>query len=275
VSKKALGKGLDALIPRGVMASLDVDKMTQIPLERIRANPNQPRKRFDGERMHALAESIRTDGVLQPVVVRKTGDHYELIMGERRLQAARLAGVPSIPAVVRTATDADTLRLALVENLQREDLNPIEVAEAYKGLSEKFGLSHQELAGMVGKDRSSVANTLRLLALPESVQHDIERGMLSAGHARALVNVGPEALQLELAREVVARRLTVRQTEQMAKVRATSEPDADHRAAEHRLTEALGTRVRIVIRKNASGRIEIEYHSLAALNDLIDRLCGT
>jgi ParB family chromosome partitioning protein len=163
VSKKALGRGLDALIPQGVMETLDTDKVTYIPIDRIRANPNQPRKRFDEEKIQSLATSIRSDGILQPVVVRKKESGYELVMGERRLQAARLAGVPTVPAVVRTVADMDTLRLALVENLQREDLNPIEIAEGYRALVDKFGLSQQELATMVGRDRSSVANTLRLL----------------------------------------------------------------------------------------------------------------
>ena len=276
--RRGLGRGLGALIPgvTGRAAVPPVDGVrTQVPLASVAVNPLQPRKHFEDAQIDELADSIRQRGILQPLLVRRVADGYQLIAGERRLRAAHRAGLTEVPVAVREADDRDALEIALIENIQREDLNPIEEARAYRQLAEEFGLTQEDVAARVGKDRSTVANTLRLLALPESVQHDIERGVLSAGHARALVNVGPEALQLELAREVVAKRLTVRQVEQMTKVRASVEPDPDHRAAEHRLTEALGTRVRIAIRKNASGRIEIEYHSLAALNDLIDRLCGT
>jgi ParB family chromosome partitioning protein len=267
VSKKALGKGLDALIPQGVMASLDVEKLTHIPVERIRANPYQPRKRFDDESLHSLAASVKTDGVLQPVVVRRTGDHYELIMGERRLQAARLAGVPSIPAVVRTATDADTLRLALVENLQRENLNPIEVAEAYKALSEKFGLSQQELAGMVGKDRSSVANTLRLLGLPEEIRAMIAEDKLSEGHARALLSLATKAEQLAWAKKIVEQQLAVRTVEaellsrkpRRGTSRRRKEKPAHITQLENAFAQHLSTRVAIDERRGGRGRIVIEF----------------
>ena len=260
------------------MASLDVDKMTRIPVERIRANPNQPRKRFDGERMHALAESIRADGVLQPVVVRKTGDHYELIMGERRLQAARLAGVPSIPAVVRTVTDVDTLRLALVENLQREDLNPIEVAEGYKALSDKFGLSHQELAGMVGKDRSSVANTLRLLGLPEEIRALLIDGKLSEGHGRVLLSLTTRAEQLAWAKRIVEKQLAVRVVEAELAVRKPrrgskrmkKEKPAHITLLENTFAQHLSTRVAIDERRGGKGRIVVEFFG----HDDFERIAG-
>ncbi len=276
--RRGLGRGLGALIPgvTGRTAAPPIDGAhTLVPVASIAVNPLQPRKHFEDAQIDELAESIRRRGILQPLLVRRVAEGFQLIAGERRLRAAQRAGLSDVPVTVREADDRDALEIALIENIQREDLNPIEEARAYRQLADVFGLTQEDVAARVGKDRSTVANTLRLLALPESVQRDIEGGVLSAGHARALVNVGPEALQLELAREVVARRLTVRQTEQMAKVRSMPESDTDHRAAEHRLTEALGTRVRIVVRKNAAGRIEIEYHSLAALNHLIDRLCGT
>jgi ParB family chromosome partitioning protein len=249
------------------MASLDVEKLAHIPVERIRANPNQPRKRFDDESLHSLAESVKTDGVLQPVVVRKSGDHYELIMGERRLQAARLAGVPSVPAVVRTATDADTLRLALVENLQRENLNPIEVAEAYKALSERFGLSHQELAGMVGKDRSSVANTLRLLGLPEEIRVLIVEGKLSEGHARALLSLSTRAEQLAWAKRIVDKQLAVRtvEAELLARKprrgtgRRRKEKPAHITQLENAFAQHLSTRIAIDERRGGRGKIVIEF----------------
>ena len=278
MSKKALGKGLDALIPQGVMASLDVEKLTHIPVERIRANPNQPRKRFDDESLHSLAESVKTDGVLQPVVVRKSGDHYELIMGERRLQAARLAGVPSIPAVVRSATDADTLRLALVENLQRENLNPIEVAEAYKALSEKFGLSHQELAAMVGKERSSVANTLRLLGLPEEIRTLLVEGKLSEGHARVLLSLTTRAEQLAWAKRIVDKQLAVRAVEaellarkpRRSAGRRRKEKPAHITLLENAFARQLSTRVAIDERRGGKGKIVIEFFG----HDDFERIAG-
>jgi len=213
VSKKALGKGLDALIPQGVMETLDAEKVSHIPVDQIRGNPHQPRKRFDGDRIQSLAESIKTDGVLQPVVVRRKGDQYELVMGERRIQAARLAGVPTVPAIVRAVAEADALRLALVENLQREDLNPIEVAEGYRALIDKFGLSQEEIAGLAGKDRSSVANTLRLLGLPDEIRSLIVDGKLAEGHARALLALPTRAEQLAWADRITKRELNVRQVE--------------------------------------------------------------
>jgi ParB family chromosome partitioning protein len=278
VSKKALGKGLDALIPQGVMTSLDVEKMTHIPVERIHANPNQPRKRFDDESLHSLAESVRTDGVLQPVVVRKTGDHFELIMGERRLQAARLAGVPSVPAIVRSATDADTLRLALVENLQRENLNPIEVAEAYKALSERFGLSHEELAGMVGKDRSSVANTLRLLGLPEEIRALLIEGKLSEGHARVLLALTTRAEQIAWATRIVEKQLSVRAVEAELAAhkprrgigKKRKDKPAHINALEKTFSQHLATRVSIDERRGGKGKIVIEFFD----HDDFERIAG-
>jgi ParB family chromosome partitioning protein len=278
VSKKALGKGLDALIPQGVIESLDGDKVTHIPIDRIRANPHQPRKRFDEGRIQSLAESIKTDGVLQPVVVRKRGDHFELIMGERRLQAARLAGVPSVPAIVRAAADVDTLRLALVENLQREDLNPIEVAEGYRALTDKFGLSQQELATLVGKDRSSVSNTLRLLGLPEEIRALIIEGKLSEGHARALLALSTRAEQLAWANRIVAKQLAVRMVESeisgrkpdRSTRRAKKEKPAHIALLENAFSQHLSTRVTVDERRKGKGKIVIEFFS----HDDFERLAG-
>ena len=278
MSKKALGKGLDALIPQGVIESLDGDRVTHIPIDRIRANPHQPRKRFDEGRIQSLAESIKTDGVLQPVVVRKRGDHFELVMGERRLQAARLAGVPSVPAIVRAVADVDTLRLALVENLQREDLNPIEVAEGYRALTDKFGLSQQELAALVGKDRSSVSNTLRLLGLPEEIRALIIEDKLSEGHARALLTLSTRAEQLAWANRIVAKQLAVRVVE--AEISGRN-PDRSARRAkkvkpahiallENAFSQHLSTRVTVDERRKGKGRIVIEFFS----HDDFERLAG-
>jgi ParB family chromosome partitioning protein len=269
VSKKALGRGLDALIPQGVMETLDTDKVTYIPIDRIRANPNQPRKRFDEEKIQSLATSIRSDGILQPVVVRKKESGYELVMGERRLQAARLAGVPTVPAVVRTVADMDTLRLALVENLQREDLNPIEIAEGYRALVDKFGLSQQELATMVGRDRSSVANTLRLLGLPEEIRAMIVDGRLGEGHARALLSLSTRAEQLAWADRIVSKELPVRVVEAEISGRALDRPrrrqkrekPAHIRALENAFSQHLSTRVSIEERRTGKGRIVVDFYS--------------
>jgi ParB family chromosome partitioning protein len=269
VSKKALGKGLDALIPQGVIESLETDKVTHIPIDRIRANPHQPRKRFDEERIRSLADSIRADGVLQPVVVRRKESGYELVMGERRLQAARLAGVPTVPAIVRTVADMDTLRLALVENLQREDLNPIEVAEGYRALVDKFGLSQQELASMVGKDRSSIANTLRLLGLPEEIRDLIVTGQLGEGHARALLSLSTRAEQLAWADRIVAKQLPVRVVEAEISGRTAGRPrrrprrekPAHVKLLENAFAQHLSTRVAIDERRSGKGRIVIEFFS--------------
>jgi ParB family chromosome partitioning protein len=249
------------------MESLDTDKVTHIPVDRIQANPNQPRKRFDGEKIHSLAESIRADGVLQPLVVRKKGEHYELIMGERRLQAARVAGVPSVPAIVRPVADVDTLRLALVENLQREDLNPIEVAEAYKALAEKFGLSQQELAGIVNRDRSSVANTLRLLGLPDEIRGMIIEGQLGEGHARVLLGLSTRSEQIAWAKRIFDKQLSVRSVEseiagrrgRRSSKKLKKEKPAHITLLENSFAERLSTRVAIEERRGGKGRIVIEF----------------
>ena len=269
MSKRALGKGLEALIPQGVIDTLDAEKVSHIPVGHIAANPHQPRKRFDKDGIKSLADSIRADGVLQPVVVRKRGDRYELIMGERRLQAARVAGVTSIPAVVRAAADVDSLRLALVENIQREDLNAVEVAEAYRMLSDKFGLSQQELADLVGKDRSSVANTLRLLALPEEIRGMVADGRLSEGHARALLGLPTRAEQLAWADRIIKKQLNVRQVEaelggarkRSVKGRPKKDKPPHIVLLEKEISRHLSTRVAVEERRGGKGKIVIDFYS--------------
>jgi len=275
--KKALGRGLDALIPQEVKETVSAEKIIRLPVSEIEANPQQPRKRFDDDKIRALSASIRQDGVLQPVVVRKAGDHYQLIMGERRLQAARLAGEPNVPAIVRAAEDADSLRLALVENLQRENLNPIEVAEAYKALVESFGLSQNELAELVGKDRSSVANTLRLLGLPKKIQALVIEDKIREGHARALLTLSGESAQVSLAERIVRDRLTVRQAEtetgvdkkrKTVKDRTKKEKPAHIDFLEKAISSHLSTRVSIDEKRGGKGKIVIEFYS----HDDFDRL---
>lgn len=240
-----------------------------MPVEKIAANPYQPRKNFDRDKLESLANSIRRNGILQPVVVRRSGEGYELVMGERRLQAARLGGVPTVPVVVKEVTEVDSLRLALVENLQREDLNPIEVAQAYEKLVESFGLSLAELAEFVGKDRSTVANTLRLLTLPEKIKEMLIEGKLSEGHARALLSLKEEKEQLALSRRVVDKGLSVRETERLVALR--SRPERKPRKQrekpahivflENAFSRHLGTRVNIEEKKGGKGRITIEFYS--------------
>ena len=277
--RRALGRGLGALIP-GAFApkAEEASGPMMVALTSIEPNPEQPRQHFDAAALEELADSIRQHGLLQPLLVRRMPSGYQLIAGERRFRAAQAVGLTDVPVVVREAAAAEVLEMALVENIQREDLNPIEEARGYRRLIEEFQLTQEEAASRVGKERSTVANTLRLLQLPREIQAEIESGALSAGHARALVSLSSETAKLDLARKMVAERLTVRQAEQLVKehVRATGDArgDADVRAAEQRLTEALGTRVRLQLRRDGSGSIRIEYHSLEALNGFISRFCG-
>ena len=272
--RQALGRGIGALIPSARSAA-DQPSTRLVAVAAVRPNAFQPRQHFADDGIDELAESIRRTGILQPLLVRRVDGGFELIAGERRLRAAQRLGMEQVPVTVREASDRDMLEMALIENLQREDLNPIEEARAYRRLIDEFHLKQDDVAARVGKDRSTVANTLRLLQLPDEIQHALERGALSAGHARALVNAGADALKIDLARQIVARRLTVRQTEKLAKQHARPRADAEQRAVEEQLTESLGTRVRLIRRRNGKGKIEIEFYSLEELNGLISRLAGT
>jgi ParB family chromosome partitioning protein len=280
-TRKVLGRGLEALIPGAAMVEQPQpgERVVDVPTDAVEANPFQPRKRFDDDKLKELAESIRADGVLQPVVVRRKGSAYELVMGERRLQAARLAGLPTIPVVVRDVRDADALRLAIVENVQRENLNAIEEATAFRRLITEFGLSQADLAGLVGKDRSSVANTLRLLNLPEDVQRMIEEGALTGGHARALLSLPTQKEQLALARRIVEQNLSVRQVEaevgltrvkKSTQARRHKEKPAYLADLEKAFAQHLGTRVVIEEKRGGKGRIQIEFYSY----DDFERLAG-
>jgi ParB family chromosome partitioning protein len=263
---------LEALIPgaASVEQPQPGERVVDVSIDTIDANPFQPRKRFDETRLKELADSIRTDGILQPVVVRRKGAKYELIMGERRLQAARLAGVPTIPVVVRDVRDADALRLAIVENIQRENLNAIEEAQAFRRLISEFGLSQADLAGLVGKDRSSVANTLRLLNLPEEVQRMIEDEALTGGHARALLSLPTQKEQLALARRIAEQNLSVRQVEAEVGLTRVKKNNAARRHKEKpayltdlekAFAQYLGTRVMIDEKRGGKGRLQIEFYS--------------
>ena len=282
--RPALGKGLSALIP-------DVPEPVrsgpiEVDIDLLAPNPQQPRLNMDDARLEELAASIRSNGIIQPILVRRSGDTYRIIAGERRWRAAQRAGLQRVPVVVRDIAEGDKqiLELALIENLQREGLNPIDEALAYQRLAEDFSLTQEQIAAAVGKDRSSVANFLRLLKLPEEVRADLSSGALSTGHARALLALPDAAAQRHGAREVVARRLSVRETEALVKKLAlpkspetramrTAAPAADvhTRAAEDRMRFALGTKVRI-IRRGSSGRIEIDFGSEQELNRIYEFL---
>lgn len=274
--RRALGRGLEGLIP-----GADPAGIVQVPVEEIALGGLQPRRSMNDARLHELAASIKSHGILSPIILRREGGRLEVVAGERRLRAARLAGLASIPALVKELSGGQALELALVENLQREDLNPIEEAEAYLRLHEEFGLTQEEVARRVGRDRTSVANALRLLRLPRQIRADLVAGTLSGGHARALLGLERAGEQLKARNEVVRLGLSVRATEALARrlKRAPrvkrqgprSEPSV--RAAEDALRQALGTKVRIT-RKGGGGMIEVEFYSMEDLERIYERICG-
>ena len=279
MQKKGLGKGLGALIP-GAEEVRQPSGLT-VELQRIAANPLQPRRVFDETKIEELAASIRDQGVIQPLIVRRNGDGYELIAGERRLRAAMKAGLKEVPVVVREASDNESLQLTLIENLQREDLNLIEEADAYRRLHEEFHATQEEVAEKVGKSRPAIANSLRLLLLPKDVQQEVAQGRLAAGQARALLALGTEAMITAVARRVIAKGLSTRATERLVarlklgnrgrRLVATLNPDL--RAVVEKLQRALGSKVRLVQGKRSGrGRLEIEYYSLDDLDRLIEIL---
>jgi ParB family transcriptional regulator, chromosome partitioning protein len=281
--RPALGKGLSALIPdapdppRVATTEADIDRLTP--------NNFQPRIAVDDARLQELAQSIRANGVIQPIVVRKSGDRFQIIAGERRWRASKLAGLPRVPIVVKEIApgqEQSLLEMALIENIQREDLNPIEEALAYRRLADEFHLTQEDIAAAVGKDRASVANYVRLLKLPEEVRAEVASGRLTMGHARALLSLPTDADQRRVARDVIARSLSVRETESIVKkavetgasAREAAAPkpvDVHTRAAEDRLKLLLGTRVRIV-RTGTRGRIEIDFNSEDELIRIYEQL---
>jgi ParB family chromosome partitioning protein len=280
VQKRALGRGLSALIPGAEGAGASA---LEIPLAELESNPLQPRRRFEPAALEELAATIRTHGVLTPVVVRRAAHGYQIVAGERRVRAARLAGLTRIPAIVKEASNAQALEMALVENLQREDLNPLEAAEAYRRLVEDFGLTQEEVAGRLGRDRSSVANALRLLRLPRRLREDLAAGILSEGHARALLGLEKSADQLRARDLVVKRGLTVRATEALVRRlrRGTPAPgrrprtgEPNLQALEDQLRVALGTKVRIV-RNGKRGTLEISFFSDEDLTRLVELIAGS
>jgi ParB family chromosome partitioning protein len=276
--RPALGRGLSALIPDAPAASLSTAKPLEVDTDLLIPNRFQPRTTMDEARIEELARSIRSNGIIQPIVVRKSGESYEIVAGERRWRASQRAGLLKVPVVVRDIPDDKLLAAALIENLQREDLNPIEEAHAYRRLADEFHLTQEQIADAVGKDRSSIANTTRLLRLPLEIRENVAAGAIAMGHARALLSLPDEASQLRWGREVVSKQLSVRETEVLVKKALTppaakEEPpkDVHTRAAEEKLRFALGTRVRIM-RKRTGGRIEIDFASEDELQRLFEQL---
>ncbi|MCY4027653.1 MAG: ParB/RepB/Spo0J family partition protein [Acidobacteria bacterium] len=279
--RKALGRGLRALIPEPV-APLRREPAQEVDLDLLRPNREQPRGIIEDARLDELAASIRSHGIIQPLVVARQEDgKFEIVAGERRWRAAQRAGLLRVPVVERTVANSKRLELALIENIQREDLNAIETAAAYARLADEFGFTQEEIARSVGRDRATVANYQRLLRLPAEVRAEVASGALSMGHARALAGLADEQAQLEIAREVLARDLSVRETEALVKRRSEPPrpvpepppPDVHTRAAEDRLKVALGTRVRIV-RRGKRGRIEISFVSEDELQRLYEQLAN-
>jgi len=277
MSKEVLGRGLGALLSADLKESVsETERVKELEIDRIDANPYQPRERFDDEHLAELAESIRKHGVLQPVVVRRDGERYQLVLGERRLRASNLAGRKTIPAIVREMGDDDSLKFALLENLQREDLTPVEEARGYAALKDEFGFSVKDIAGMLGKDRSTVANTLRLLKLPARVIELLEQGRLTAGHARAILSMEGEARQIEWAERAVSQGFTVRDIEEAAPAKKDRKKrrrkiDPQLVAIEERTELRFGTRVRIVPRRKG-GVISIEYYSNGELEAILEKM---
>ncbi len=298
--RKALGKGLSALLPgRGQppvatavatapapVAGPSTAKPGTLPLGLIQPNPMQPRTHFNSDGLEELAASIRANGIIQPLIVRRMGDSYQIVAGERRWRAARIAELEEVPVVIQDVADRSMLELALIENIQREDLNPIETAHAFDRLGRDLGLSQEEIGRRTGKDRTSIANIVRLLKLPKEVQLLVAERRLSMGHARAILGLPTAEEQIQVAEKTVALGLSVRQVEAQVQEltsdrgkpshgsRKDAVQDPNVRAAADELERALGTRVRIIELSEQRGRIEIEYYSQSDLDRLYQQILG-
>jgi len=275
--KKGLGKGLGALIPDADLLARTGDQFFYCGIEEITPNPYQPRQNVRDKAFKELVDSVRERGILQPLLVRSTEGGYQLIAGERRWRAAQLAGLQRVPVIIKESTDPESFELALIENIQRKDLNPIEEGEAYRRLHQEFQLSQEKIAKKIGKDRSTVANLIRLLKLPSKIRNDIVDGVLSMGHARALLALPAADAQLRARNTIVKRSLSVRETEKLIqallkkkkKVKAATPLDSHERAIIDRLIRHFGTKVNIA-RRGKRGKIEIEFYSDEDLQRILD-----
>lgn len=271
--KKGLGKGLGALLTSEEDVTTGV---TEMRINDIEPNMGQPRKKFDDEKLMQLSESIKQHGVVQPIIVRKENNGYKIIAGERRWRAARLAGLNVVPVVIKDISDKQVMEIALIENLQREDLNPIEEAEAYEKLISEYKMTQEEISNTVGKSRSAVANSLRLLNLNEKIREYLIEGALSSGHARALLSIEDNSVQISVAEEIIKRELNVRDTEKMVKQILSRKPakkekkmSEEYRDLEENFKEIFGTKVKLLA-GNKKGKILIEYYSNEELERIVD-----
>jgi ParB family chromosome partitioning protein len=282
MNRKALGRGLGALLSSDRTIDLGSEP-TEVDVDAIVPGPMQPRTHFDEGSLEGLADSIRSHGIVQPLLVRRQGEGYELIAGERRWRAAKLAGLAKVPVVVKDVADKDLLEIALIENIQRENLNAIEEAQAYRRLIETVGLTQEELATRVGRDRSYITNYLRLLKLPDDLQKLVVEGRLSTGHARTILGLSHVDLQRKVARQVIDGGLSVRATEHLVRkavegtpAKTASTVDPNIRAAETKLRRVLGTQVRIVqLRGDGHGKVEISFFSNQDLDRIYNLLLST
>lgn len=283
MERRALGKGISALIPETPPEAEKHEKIIRLPLQKIKPNQFQPREHFSDEALQDLVQSIKEKGVIQPVLVRQQGEHYELIAGERRYRAAKSLNLNEIPAIVREVEDQASLELSLIENIQRQDLNPIEEARAYQYLSAKFNLTQDRLSEVLGKSRAAVANIVRLLKLPHEIQEELKSGRISFAHGRALLELEDLNQQRRLCQEVITNRLSVRELENLIKTRRPRTPKHCPRHAqssdtyvaviEEELQHILATRVRL-IRKKKRGHILIEFYSQEDLERILEKLRG-
>ena len=287
--RKALGKGLSAFLPdrtagpRVPHSETSGEALAKIPIDSIAPNPLQPRTVFQADRLAELAQSIRTNGVIQPLIVRRAKDGYELVAGERRWRAARMAALDEVPVVIQDLADERLLEITLIENIQREDLNPIELAQAFERMGRELDLSHEEIGRRTGKDRSTITNMLRLLRLPDEVQVLLAERRLSMGHARAILGLPTPELQNEVASKASSQGYSVRQVERLVqrmteprepKSSEQAEQDPNIKAAAQDLERVLGTRVRIVEKSGQRGRVEIEYYSQEDLHRIYEAIVG-
>ena len=277
--KPGLGRGLDLLIPADDENEESKDSVL-LNISEVEPNRDQPRKKFSEESLKELAASIEQHGVIQPIIVIKKDDYYEIVAGERRWRAARMAGLTKIPALIREYSDRELSEIALIENIQREDLTPIEEAKAYKALIEEYGITQEELSGRVSKSRAAIANSMRLLKLDEEVRNMLEEGIISAGHARALLVLEKNSDQVKAAQEIIKNSLSVRDTEKLVKnwgktpvkneEKNLPENDFVYRDLEGKMADSLGTKVRIANKADKTGKIEIEYFS----DEELERIFG-
>ena len=291
--KKGLGKGLDRLIPVGEVKSISKNtKVSEIvengisivKINNVEPNRTQPRKNFDEDALSELSESIKQFGIIQPLVVQKKDDYFEIIAGERRWRAAKLAGLKEVPVIVKDYSEQEVVEIALIENIQREDLNPIEEAQAYKRLLTEFNLKQDQLAERVSKSRTAITNSMRLLKLCDEVQQMVIENIISSGHARALVVIEDEKLQLQVATKIMDERLSVRETEKLVKsIMSPKErkvvPEIENKFVyediENKIKEIVGTKVKVNHKANGKGKIEIEYYSNAELERIYDLFLNT